>query len=455
LFTLIVSLSLFWPGSGVRAAGAYHLTIHTDRATAVYAKGEEARFVVRADRDGKSVESGTITYNVDDFITDHPANNDYPKGELELQDGVASIPVTCQRPLFLRCQVAFKTPDNETLHATAGVGFAPVEIQPSLPVPKDFDRFWAEQKRKLAEVPMAPKLLPVQQDHRWLECYDVQVDCLGGAPVSGYLALQHNAEPHSLPAVLWVHGAGVRGSSMANAITGARAGLLSMDINAHGIPNGKPAEYYQELARGRLKNYPLAGRESRDTSYFRGMFLRLVRAIDYLTSRPEWDGQTVMVIGHSQGGGQALVAGGLDPRVTFLAAGVPALCDPSGRVVDRINGWPKLVPLGENGKPDPRILEASRYVDAVNFASRCKAGAIMSVGFIDSVCPPASCYAAYNALQGKKKITHEVRMGHAAPARIQRLFLEQLLLHAKSHKAEKKLPVGAGTRGTDPAGKSS
>jgi len=102
-----------------------------------------------------------------------------------------------------------------------------------------------------------------------------------------------------------------------------------MDINAHGIPNGKPAEYYQQLAQGRLKNYPLAGRESRDTSYFRGMFLRLVRAIDYLTSRPEWDGQTVMVIGHSQGGGQALVAGGLDQRVTFIAAGVPALCDHS------------------------------------------------------------------------------------------------------------------------------
>ncbi len=43
------------------------------------------------------------------------------------------------------------------------------------------------------------------------------------------------------------------------------------------------------------------------------MFLRLQRAIDLLTARAEWDGKVLAVIGHSQGGGQALVAGGLDP----------------------------------------------------------------------------------------------------------------------------------------------
>ena len=76
------------------------------------------------------------------------------------------------------------------------------------------------------------------------------------------------------------------------------------------------------------------------------MFLRLVRALDFLTSRPEWDGKHLIVIGHSQGGGQALAAGGLDPRVTLIASGVPAICDHSGRAAGRINGWPKLVPLG-------------------------------------------------------------------------------------------------------------
>jgi len=162
--------------------------------------------------------------------------------------------------------------------------------------------------------------------------------------------------------------------------------------------------------------------------------LRLVRAIDFLTAQPEWDGKVVAVIGHSQGGGQALVAGGIDARVTMIATGVPAICDHSGRMAGRVNGWPKLVPNGANGKPDKKILEASRYMDAVNFASRCRAEAIMSVGFIDAVCPPSSCYAAYNALQGKKRVINEPLMGHAAPRRIQDAFFKQIQKHIQKQK---------------------
>lgn len=93
-------------------------------------------------------------------------------------------------------------------------------------------------------------------------------------------------------------------------------------------------------------------------------------------------------------GGQSLVAGGLDERVTIIAPGVPAIGDDSGNGAGRVNGWPKLVPAGPDGKPDPQILDAARYVDPVNFATRCRADAIMSVGFIDAVCRSSSRYAA-------------------------------------------------------------
>jgi cephalosporin-C deacetylase-like acetyl esterase len=166
------------------------------------------------------------------------------------------------------------------------------------------------------------------------------------------------------------------------------------------------------------------------------MFLRIVRAIDFLTAQPEWDGEHVIVIGHSQGGGQALVAGGIDDRVTLIAPGVPAICDHSGQAAGRINGWPKLVPNGADGQPDPQILQAARYVDAVNFATRCKADAIMSVGFIDSVCPPSSCYAAYNVLSGTKSVINEPLMGHAAPAHIQEAFFARVLQHVGRQPAE-------------------
>ncbi len=416
--------------SVVSAEDTFQLKVVTDRADAIYETNATARFLVTLTKGKQSVTEGTVSYIVDDFITDFPPPNDFQKGEINL-DGDGAIAITSSQPRFLRCRVTFQTPDKKMLQATAGAGFSPREIQPSLPVPDDFDEFWKQQKAQLAKVAMDAKLTLVEQTNADLDCFDVQVNCLGGAPVSGYLAKPKNSKPKSLPAILWVHGAGVRSSSLPAAVSGAKAGMLSMDINAHGIANGKSAQFYKNQNAGPLKNYRHTGRESRETIYFRGMYLRLVRAIDFLTSQPEWDGQVVAVIGHSQGGGQALVAGGLDDRVTFIATGAPAICDHSGRAAGRINGWPKLVPTSEDGKPEAKMLQASRYIDAVNFASRCHADAIMSVGFIDAVCPPSSCYAAYNVLQGDKQIINEPLMGHAAPLHIRNAFFEQIQKHVR------------------------
>jgi len=60
---------------------------------------------------------------------------------------------------------------------------------------------------------------------------------------------------------------------------------------------------------------PYQGMESRSDFYFRGMYLRLIRTLDFLASQPEWDGKRILVIGESQGGGQALAAAGLDKEL--------------------------------------------------------------------------------------------------------------------------------------------
>ena len=71
------------------------------------------------------------------------------------------------------------------------------------------DRIYFDlQKAQLAKVEMNMTIASVKQRDCSLEVFDVQVDCLGGAPVSGYLAKPKGAKPKSLPAILWVHGAG-------------------------------------------------------------------------------------------------------------------------------------------------------------------------------------------------------------------------------------------------------
>jgi len=155
--------------------------------------------------------------------------------------------------------------------------------------------------------------------------------------------------------------------------------------------------------------YPYYGCEDRETTYFLGMFLRMIRALEYLKQRPEWDGKTLIVCGHSQGGLQAIAAGGLDPQITLVAAGIPAMCEVGGRV----EAWPRYGWPDAEGKVNTQRVNAMRYFDATNFARRIQAEAIFSVGFIDVVCQPTTVYAAYNSVQGKKQIVNVPEMPHA------------------------------------------
>ena len=403
----------------------YSLTVRTDHADALYKQGESVQFTVRLLLDQQPVPAAEVQWTLSkDGVP--PVTT----GKLRLTNGLGAIAGTLDEPGFLQCKVTFRSPARTTVTGVGGAGMDPLQIKPSLPVPADFDAFWTSQKRKLAELPVNAKLTSVKSPQTEVECFDLQADSVG-APVSGYFAKPAGARPKSLPIILTVHGAGVRSSSLGGAAGWAKKGFLALDLNAHGIPNGKPESFYSDLTNGDLKDYRAQGRESRDTVYFRGMFLRLVRALDFLTTQPEWDGRTVIVHGSSQGGAQSIVAAGLDARVTFFAAGVPAMCDHTGVVVGRVNGWPKIVPNGPDGKPDAKVLEAARYYDAMNFATRTKAAGILTVGFIDTTCPPSSVYAAYNAIPTAKEIFNDPPSTHAVSAKAGEAMRQGILKHVE------------------------
>ena len=412
LLGIAPSLVLFVAALPVLAQSAktsskYSLAVTTDRHDAIYRQGETVTFTLKLIHDKQPVDGAEVQWTISkDGVP--PTRT----GRAKLNHGFATVTGQLNEPGFLQCRAVFRTPDKQSVNGIGGAAVDPLQIKPSLPVPDDFDAFWAAQEKRLAKVPVNPRLTPVKSPQQDVECFDLQADSVG-APVSGYYARPTGAKLKSLPIMLTVHGAGVRSSSLGGPANWAKQGFLALDINAHGIPNGKPAQYYTDLANGALRDYRWSGRESRETAYFLGMFLRLVRAIDFLTAQPEWDGRTLIVHGSSQGGAQSLVAAGLDPRVTFFAAGVPAMCDHTGVVVGRVNGWPKIVPNGPDGRPDPKVLQVARYYDAMNFATRTHAAGIVTVGFIDTTCPPSSVYAAYNALPGQKEIFNDPPSPHA------------------------------------------
>ena len=153
----------------------------------------------------------------------------------------------------------------------------------------------------------------------------------------------------------------------------------------------------------------MQGVERKQDFYFRGMYLRLLRTLDFLTSQPEWDGKRILVIGESQGGGQALAAAGLDPRVTAAVATVPAMCDWGGPLVGRRGGWPN--PLNSEND-EAKMLETLPYFDAAHLLKNSKATLVTEIGFIDRTCPSTSVYAAINQAKGRKIVFGVPYRGH-------------------------------------------
>ena len=292
-------------------------------------------------------------------------------------------------------------------------------FKPGTSRPKDFDQFWNTEKKTLRALPIDVKKVSVKESGNGFNCFDMEINCTGPKPARGYFAKPAMAKPKSLPIVLLVHAAGVKGSwcrsEPGNALRYAKMGngALCFDLNAHGMLNGQTEEYYANLENGELKNYYLQGLESRNDNYFRGMYLRLIRTLDFLASQPEWDGKRILVIGESQGGGQALIAAGIDKRVSAVVATVPAMCDWGGTLAGRKGGWPQ--PFEAKGDTN-KMKAALPYFDAAHMLKGSKATIVTEIGLIDVTCPSTSVYAAVNQSGGKKIIFTVPYRQHHAPA---------------------------------------
>jgi cephalosporin-C deacetylase-like acetyl esterase len=394
--------------------GKYEVVARTDRADARAKLGDEVKIAVRIDSELPGFASAQL------FV------NGVERGEARiLKFGeetefvtVAETPGT----VSVLCTVldakkkVVRNAHRHPLFGGLGVLISPEKIAPANPnCPADFDEFWAKKRAELDAVPVRAtrnevELTPAQKEkHPSVVCYDVQVDCAGGAPVSGYLCMPRGAEPKSLPAIVVYHGSGVK-SAQKQLRYGSRA--IAFDVNAHGIDNGKSKEFYGDLSKGALKGYSLRDFGDHEKCYFTGMYMRVMRALDYVKSLPEWNGKVLIVTGPSQGGGQSLAAAALDPQVTLCSAGVPALCDLGGTLANRRPGWPVyLLPPEKRGAP--AFIGEAAYVDGVFFARRIKCPILLSTGLIDNVCHTAAVYSAYNSLpDGTKKHMLVVPTGH-------------------------------------------
>lgn len=395
--------------------------VWTDKKDAVYRRSEKIRISVLLCEDGIPLAGKSVSYTInrEKYIP--------LKGTIISGREPVIIESELAWPGFLLCNLSCEEKKIEQL---VGAAVEPLEIKASRPAPADFDEFWQGRKDRLAEIPMNVKMKAVEvpEDFRdRVKCFDIKVDCLSGKPVSGYLAMPLNAAERSLPAIVSYHGAGVRSAS--KPLDYAADGMLALDVNAHGIENGRSDEYYEELKNGDLSGYRHADTDDRDKMYFHGMFLRVLRALDFIKSIPEWDARTLIAYGGSQGGAQSLVAAGMDMDVTLCISHFPSMCNNTGALDGQSSGGPYFIKMADGKPENENVVKTVPYFDTATFASRIKAETMMSVGFIDVTCPPGSVYVAYNNIKAPKSIVNNPLFGHKLSEESNKATAEKIKEH--------------------------
>ncbi len=393
-----------------------------------------AKFEVQPDRESGVYGIGdTVIWTVD-WIGENPApaaaryafkaggETTVDVGELSPADLPATLTSTFGSPNAMLLQIKWDAGEEER-HSEGGAVAAPDRIRPAEPLPDDFDTFWAEKIALLESVPMAPGLKPKDVGVDGVDYHLVAMDHVFGSQIHGQVA--RPTEGETFPALLRVQWAGVYGLKPEWVTERAKAGWLALNILPHDLPIDQPEEFYQEQADGPLKHYFTQGNTDRETSYFLRMYLSCYRAVEYLKTRPDWDGRTIVVTGVSQGGQQAFVTAGLHPDVTAAMALVPAGADFNGVDIGRAAGFPYWRGMAES-EDQAAVSEAGRYYDIVNFASRITCPILVGNSLKDLTCPPAGIFAAFNQVQGPREMVILPDAGHQAEGDNQQAYWDRV-----------------------------
>ena len=258
------------------------------------------------------------------------------EGTLDLSSGKATIEIVADQPGMIYVAVeayadvtpASAAPAGEgprfvggntgrnTGFYAVGAAVAPTKIGLSTPRPADFDAFW--DAKLAAQATLSDqrgadagrdRRAGRRAEHVRARCARIEGARLRREAGQGRASFRRSSS------------CSTRASTRLNARAVARRaaeGWLILNVDSHdklpSDPSGNVPRRYQTV-----------GNTDRETSYFLNMYLRDSRALDYLLTRPDWDGKTIVLTGGSMGGQQSLAlagpAAGEDQRRARLRAG--------------------------------------------------------------------------------------------------------------------------------------
>lgn len=276
--------------------------------------------------------------------------------------------------------------------------------QPSLTKEPDFDAFWANTLDQAAQIPLEARLEPEPLALPGIKNYRLTYSSWDDATVAGRYLVPEGDGP--FPTIVFYHGysGGFHSlgyEQMAWALMGYAT--VAVDVRGQGGHSSDGSRY----PGGHAGGWMTLGISDPATYYYRGVYVDCVRALDFVSSRPEADKDRIGLTGGSQGGGLTLAVAALDDRPAAALAQVPFLCH-YRRATEITDSKPysEISDYCRRRSPEEgeQAFRTLSYFDVMNLADRINCPTYVTVGLCDMTCPPSTIFAAYNRIPTKKEI---------------------------------------------------
>ena len=394
----VLSVLLFFTSS----ISAAQFKLRTDRDHGLYETGETVTWSIEVigDKEGETLPQEA------DFCLRSNGLEILDEGKIAFKEGKAAYSSTRNDEGTLLLVV--KASGAKSI---CGAAFNAKNIKSTISRPDDFQEFWNTKLEEAGQVNLDPILTAETMTEPGVELWQVSFNNILGSRVHGQLAKPEFSD-RKLPAMLILQWAGVYGLKKSWVTKYAAQGWLVLNILPHDLPIYEPKSFYKEQSQGPLKNYQAIGSSDRETSYFLRMYLSCFQAVRYLESRPDWDGEVLVVSGTSQGGLQALVTAALCPDVvSAVLAEVPAGCDQQGRAFGRSVGWPRWYSAAK-GPDGDKVMQTASYYDAVNFCPDIICPTLIGMGLGDTTSAAPGIFRAVNEITGPVEVVTMPEAGH-------------------------------------------
>ncbi|WP_127791833.1 acetylxylan esterase [Agromyces sp. LHK192] len=274
------------------------------------------------------------------------------------------------------------------------------EYRPQVAEPADFDAFWERTLAESRAVAESPELTKVDSPLKLVDVYDLDFSGFAGDRVRGWVVVPAGTtEP--LPTVVefigYNGGRGLPHERLGWAASGYA--WVYMDTRGQGSQWGTGGSTPDPHGSGpAVPGFMTRGILDPEQYFYRRVFTDAALLLDAVRGFEFVDASRIAVTGTSQGGGIALAAAGLTPGLVAAMPDVPFLChfERAVGLIDRDPYQEVVRFLAVHRDAVEQVFTTLSYFDAVNFAKRATAPALISVALMDPVCPPSTVYAAAN-----------------------------------------------------------